>query len=76
LADVYIEHADVPASREGAAFRALVEALRCPHIRTVIIPTPEHFSRFGGMYRAMRPAIAVETGADVLIMSERGGGAS
>jgi hypothetical protein len=75
LADVYTEQTDVP-SREGAAFRALVEALRRPHINTVIIPAPEHFSRFGGMYRAMYTAIDVETGADVLIMSERDGGAS
>jgi hypothetical protein len=73
LADVYIEHADVSASREGAAFLALVEALRRPHIRTVIIPTPEHFSRFGGMYQTMRTVIETETGADVLIMSEHGG---
>lgn len=61
------------ASREGAAFRALAEALRRPHVNTVIIPMPEHFSRFGGMYRAMCTAIAVETGADIVIMS--GGGA-
>jgi hypothetical protein len=74
--DVYTEHPNVPASREGAAFRALVEALRRPHIRTVIIPTPEHFSRFGGMYRPMCTAIAVETGADIVMMSECGGGAS
>jgi hypothetical protein len=76
LDDVYTEHTDVPASHDGAAFRALVEVLRRPHIRTVIIPTPEHFSRFGGMYRAMCTAIAVETGADIVIMSERGGGAA
>jgi hypothetical protein len=72
LADTYTEQPGV-SSREGAAFSALVEALRRPHINTVIIPTPEHFSWFGGMYRAMRTAIDVETGADVLIMS--GGGA-
>ncbi len=75
LADVYTEQPDV-SFREGAAFRARVEALRRPHIHTVIIPTAEHFSRFGGMYRAMRAVIEVETGADVLIMSQRGGGAS
>lgn len=34
LADVYT---DVPASREGAAFSALVEALRRLHINTVIM---------------------------------------
>jgi hypothetical protein len=76
LADTYTEHTDVPASREGAAFRALVEALRRPHIHTVIIPTPEHFSRFGGMYRALCAVINVETDADVLIMANEGGGAS
>lgn len=75
LADVYTEQVSVP-SREGAAFHALVEALRRPHINTVIIPTPEHFSRFGGMYRAMRTVIEVETGADVLIMSTKGVGGS
>jgi nucleotide-binding universal stress UspA family protein len=76
LTDTYTEHTDVPASREGAAFRALVEALRRPHIRAVVIPSPEHFSRFGDMYRAMRTVINVETGADMLIMSNKGGGAS
>ncbi|MGH3924479.1 MAG: hypothetical protein ACRDTT_16735 [Pseudonocardiaceae bacterium] len=75
LADVYIEQPDV-SSRAMAAFRALVEALRRPHSNTMIIPAPEHFSRFGGMYRAMCTAIDVETGADVLIMSERGGSAA
>lgn len=73
LADVYTEHGDVLASREGAAFNALVEALRRPHITTVIIPA-EHFSRLRGMYRAMCTAIAVETGADIVIMSQHGGG--
>jgi hypothetical protein len=76
LANIYTEHTDVPASREGAAFRALIEALRRPHIHTVIIPAPEHFSRFGGMYQAMRAVIDMETGADVLIMSNRGGDGS
>jgi hypothetical protein len=75
LADIYTEQPDV-SSREGTAFRALIEALRRPHITTVIIPTPEHFSRFGGMYRAMCALINVETGADVLIMSNKGGDAS
>lgn len=74
LTDVYAEQVDVPASREGAAFRALVDALRRPHLNTAIIPTPLHFSRFGGMYRAMCTVIAVETGADVLIVSEHSGG--
>lgn len=76
LVDVYTEPADVPASREGAAFSALVEALRRPHINAVIIPTPEHFSRFGGMYRAMYAVIGMEISADVLIMSGMGGGGS
>jgi hypothetical protein len=74
LANVYIERLDV-SSRVGAAFRALVEALRRPHITTVIIPTPEHFSWFGGIYRARCAVIEVGTGADVLIMSSMGGGA-
>ena len=76
LDDLNTEHSNVPASREGAAFRALVEALRRPHIRTVIIPTPEHFSRSGGMYQAMCTTIAGETSADIAMMSECGGGAS
>jgi hypothetical protein len=75
LADVYTEHQPDVSSREGAAFRALVEVLRRSHISTVIIPTPKHFSRFGGMYRAMCAVIDMETGADVLIMAE-GVGAS
>ncbi|MGH3874922.1 MAG: hypothetical protein ACRDSR_26040 [Pseudonocardiaceae bacterium] len=76
LADTYTEQQPDVSSREGAAFRALVEALRRPHIHTVIIPTPEHFSRLRGMYRAMRTVIEVETGADVLVMSSMGGSAS
>ncbi|MGH3751865.1 MAG: hypothetical protein ACRDRP_04055 [Pseudonocardiaceae bacterium] len=75
LVDVYTEQLDV-SSREGAAFRALVEALRRPHLHTVIIPTQWHFSRFYGMYRAMCAVIGMETGADVLIMSGMGGGGS
>jgi hypothetical protein len=74
LADVYTEQPDV-SSREGAAFSALIEALRRPHIHAVVIPSPGHFSRFGGMYRAMRTVIETETGADVLVMSDRSGGA-
>jgi hypothetical protein len=69
LADVYTEQFDV-SSREGAAFRALVEALRHPHIHAVVIPSPGHFSCFGGMYQAMRALIETETGADVLIMTD------
>lgn len=76
LDEVYTEYTDVPTSRVGEAFRALVEALRRSRIHTVIIPAPEHFSRFGGMYWAMRTVIDMETGADVLIMSSMGGGAS
>jgi hypothetical protein len=74
LADTYIEQSDV-SSREGAAFSALVEALRRPHIHAVVIPSTGHFSRFGGMYEAMRTMIKTETGADVLVMSDRLGGA-
>jgi hypothetical protein len=70
LADAYTEQPDV-SSREGAAFSALLEALRRPHIHAVVIPSPEHFSRFGGMYQAMRTVIQMETGADVLVMSDR-----
>lgn len=73
--DVYTEDTDVSAPRAGAAFSVLVEALRRPHIYIVITPAPEHSSRFGGMYRAMCTALAVETGADVLIMSQCGEGA-
>lgn len=65
LAHVYTEQVGV-SSRDRAAFPALIEALRRPHINTVIIPTPEHFSRFDGT------AIAVETGADIVIMSAGG----
>lgn len=74
LVDVYTE--EVAPSRAGAAFSALVEALRRPHIHTLIIPTHEHFSRFGNMYRAMRTVIDIETCADAMIMSNKGGGAS
>jgi len=73
LAATYTEQSDV-SSREGAAFSALVEALRRPHIHAVVIPSPGHFSRFGGMYRAMRTGIETETGADVLVMSDKPGG--
>jgi hypothetical protein len=76
LADIYTEQQPDVSSREGAAFSVLVEALRRPHLHTVIIPTPEHFSRFGGMYRAMRTVIEVETGGDVLVMSSMGVGGS
>jgi hypothetical protein len=68
LTDIYTEQPGV-SSREGAAFSALVEALRRPHIHAVIIASPGHFSRFGGMYQAMRTVIQMETGADVLVMS-------
>ena len=73
LADIYTEHPDV-SSRQGAAFDALIEALRRPHIHAVLIPSPQHFSRFGGMYRAMCTVIDIETGADILIMRSRSGG--
>ena len=70
LAATYTEQPDV-SSREGAAFSALVEALRRPHIHALVIPSPGHFCRFGGMYRAMRTAI--ET--DVLVVYDKPGGA-
>lgn len=47
MADVYTEEPGV-SSREGAAFSALVDALRRPHIHAVVIPSTPHFSRFGG----------------------------
>ncbi|MGH3875126.1 MAG: hypothetical protein ACRDSR_27120 [Pseudonocardiaceae bacterium] len=76
LADVYTEQQPDVSSCEGVAFRALVEGLRRSHLNVVVIPSPEYFSRFGGMYRAMRTVIDVETGADVLIMSNKGVGGS
>jgi hypothetical protein len=74
LAGMYTEQPDV-SSREGAAFSAMVKALRRPHIHAVVIPSPGHFSRFDGMYRAMCTVIETATGADVLVMSARSGGA-
>jgi hypothetical protein len=71
LADVCTEPVSVPASREGTAFSALVEALRRPHISTVIIPA-EHYIRLRGIHRATCTAIAVETCAALLIMSDGG----
>ncbi len=73
LVDTYIEHPGA-SSREGAAFRALVEALHRPHIHAAVIPSPEHFSRFG-LCRATRTLIETETGAHVLVISDRSGGA-
>ena len=70
LADTYTERTDV-FSLEWAAFSALVEALRRPHIHAVIVPTSEHFSRFGGIYQAMRTLIETETGTHVLVMTDR-----
>jgi hypothetical protein len=74
LANTYTEQFDV-SSREGAAFSAMVKALRRPHIHAVVIPSRGHFSRFDGMYRGMCTVIETETGADVLVMSDRSGGA-
>lgn len=48
LADTYTEQPGV-SSRAGAAFSALVKALRRPHIHAIVIPSPGRFSRFGGM---------------------------
>jgi hypothetical protein len=58
LADVYTEPADVLASREGAAFRALVEALRRPHICAVSSP-PLNTSR--GSAACTRPCVRSST---------------
>jgi hypothetical protein len=74
LADTYTEQPEV-SSREGAAFSALVEALRHPHIHAVVIPSAGHFSRFGGMYQTMRTLIETKTGAHMLVMSDRTKGA-
>jgi hypothetical protein len=68
LADTYTEQPEV-SSHQGAAFSALVEALRRPHIHAVVFPSAGHFSRFGGRYRAMCAVIETETGTDVLVMS-------
>ena len=70
---MYTEQPHV-SSREGAVFSALVEALRRPHIHAAVIPSLGHFSRFGVMYRAMRTVIETETGADVLVRSDKPGG--
>lgn len=63
------------SSRERAAFRALVEALRRAHIHAVAIPSSGHFSRFDGIYQAMRILIETETGTRVLAVSDRLGSA-
>lgn len=76
LDDVYTEHPDVPASREGAAFRALVEALRHPtYVRSsfLCLSTSRGSAVCTGSCIRL---IAVETGADIVIMSKRGGGTS
>lgn len=53
-----------------SAFGELLQALCDPDITAVIIPTPEHLSEFDGIYKAMRALIELETGADVLVMSQ------
>jgi len=53
-----------------SAFGELLQALCDPDVNAVIIPTPEHLSEFDGMYQAMRTLIEIETGADVLVMSQ------
>ncbi|MFG1615081.1 hypothetical protein ACGFI3_20160 [Nonomuraea wenchangensis] len=52
------------------AFGELLQALCRPEVNAVIIPTPEHLSEFDGIYQAMRALIEIETGADVLVMSQ------
>ena len=47
-----------------------------PRLNMVIISVPGHFSWFGGVSRVMCAVIGVETGVDVLIVSEYGRGAS
>lgn len=55
----------------GAVFSVLVEALRRPHIHAVVIPSPGQLCRFGGMYRARCTLIETETGAKMLVTSDR-----
>jgi hypothetical protein len=73
LADISTKEPGV-SSREGAASRALVVALRRSHIHAVVIPSQEHFSRFGGMHRPMCTVIKMKTGADVPVISGSGRG--
>jgi hypothetical protein len=70
LPDTHTEQPDEASSRQGAAFSQLVKALRRPHLPAIVIPSPEHFSRFGGMSPVMYTIIKIETGTDVLAMSD------
>jgi hypothetical protein len=66
LVHIYIDRHAVRRS----AFGELLQALCDPDMSAVIIPTPEHLSEFDGMYQAMRVLIEIETGADVLVISQ------
>lgn len=65
----YIHRTARGVLREEAAFNALVEALRRPHIHTVVIASLD------SVYRTMRAQIEAETGADMLVMTDRPGSA-
>ncbi|MGW2144324.1 hypothetical protein ACWCOT_08455 [Nonomuraea bangladeshensis] len=66
LVDIYTDR----HAYRRPAFGELLQALCRPEVSTVIIPTPEHLSEFDGIYQAMRALIEIETGADVLVMSQ------
>ncbi|MEV0627296.1 hypothetical protein [Nonomuraea wenchangensis] len=66
LVDIYTDR----HAYRRPAFGELLQALCRPEVNTVIIPTPEHLSEFDGIYQAMRALIEIETGADVLVMSQ------
>ncbi|WP_436760328.1 hypothetical protein [Streptosporangium sp. V21-05] len=66
LVNIYTDH----HAYRRSAFGELLQALCDPGITAVVIPTPEALSEFDGIYQAMRALIAMETGADVLVMSQ------
>ncbi|WP_440073983.1 hypothetical protein [Streptosporangium sp. OZ121] len=65
LVNVYTDH-----HAYRSAFGELLQALCDPDITAVVIPAPEALSEFDGVYQAMRTLIELETGADVLVMSQ------
>ncbi|MFC4009403.1 hypothetical protein ACFOY2_19380 [Nonomuraea purpurea] len=66
LVDIYTDRHPFRRS----AFGALLQALCSPDVNAVVVPAPDHFSEFNGVYQAMRALIELETGADVLVMSQ------
>ncbi|MGH3995937.1 MAG: hypothetical protein ACRDTJ_00555, partial [Pseudonocardiaceae bacterium] len=73
LADLHTEEPGV-SSRAGAAFSALIDVLRSPHIHAAVIPVTGAFLPLrrhvpGNVHRDRD-----ETGVDVLIMSGSGRG--